>query len=132
MERSIILETTFLIDFERERLAGRGATMDFLKAHAEERLYITDTIAGELACGSSLSARVRWEGFIRPFGILEWTSAVNWHYGEIYRYLKMRGQMIGTNDIWIAATALEYECPLVTANTDHFRRVPNLVVLGYR
>lgn len=132
MERSLIIETTFLIDFERERRSGEGATLAFLKANPEYRLWITHTIAGELASGISLSAQKRWESFIQPFCILEWTPAVDWRYGQLYRYLKAQGRMIGVNDLWIAATALVYACPVVTANGEHYRRVPDLEVLTYR
>lgn len=132
MGRDLILETTFLIDFERERRSGNGDTVDFLRNRSNDRLLITHVIAGELAGGASLSASERWKAFIRPFRILEWTPAVDWHYGKIYRYLKAQGLMIGSNDLWIAATALVHGCPVVTANDEHFRRVPDLEVLLYR
>lgn len=132
MERSLILETTFLIDFERERRKGEGATIAFLKGHVGHRLLITHTIAGELACGSSLSGLARWEAFVQPFRILEWTPAVDWRYGQLFAYLKAQGRMIGVNDLWIAATALVHAVPIVTANDEHFRRVPDLEVLPYR
>jgi tRNA(fMet)-specific endonuclease VapC len=132
VERSLILETTFLIDFERERLLGEGDTVSFLRSWSNHRLLITHTIAGELACGSSLSAQRRWEAFVKPFLILPWTPAVDWRYGQLYRYLKSQGLMIGANDLWIAATALVHGCPVVTANTAHFRRVPDLEVIAYR
>ncbi|MFP4156243.1 MAG: hypothetical protein ACLFU4_01340 [Opitutales bacterium] len=44
MERALILETTFLIDWERERRKGRGPCMDFLGRHADYQLLITHTI----------------------------------------------------------------------------------------
>jgi len=68
-----------------------------------------------------------------PFCLtLEWSPLVDWRYGQLYRYLKGQGRMIGVNDLWIAATALVHSCPVVTANDEHFRRVPDLEVLIYR
>lgn len=55
-----------------------------------------------------------------------------WQYGELYRYLRQRGSLIGTNDLWIAATALVYGMPLVTRNVEHFERVPGLELVEYR
>jgi predicted nucleic acid-binding protein len=52
-------------------------------------------------------------------------------YGQLARELREKGQLIGANDLWISATALHYELPLVTRNTAHFSRVPELQVLGY-
>ncbi|MEX2382371.1 MAG: type II toxin-antitoxin system VapC family toxin [Opitutales bacterium] len=129
MERALILETTFLIDFDRERRTGPTAV--FLKEHADFRLFITHTIAGELAAGKSLSAGEKWQAFIAPFHILPFSEEVDWEYGKAYRFLQANGVMIGANDLWIAATALVHDVPLVTRNLDHFRRVPGLNVLPY-
>jgi predicted nucleic acid-binding protein len=57
--------------------------------------------------------------------------AAAWTYGQTYRFLKQNGLLIGANDLWIAATAIAHDLPLVTRNTDHFRRVPGLKVMGY-
>lgn len=68
MERSLILETTFLIDLERERLEGRNsaAARAFLERHAAYRLFITGVIAGELAAGISLGKYEVWEDSSGP------------------------------------------------------------------
>ena len=132
MEPKLILETTFLIDLERERLRGAGPALRFLEEHKNSQLYITHTVCGEFAAGLSMSIRARWEAFVRPFRVLPWTEEVDWHYGTVFRHLQINGQLIGSNDLWIAATALAHDVPLVTANTAHFRRVPGLRFLGYR
>ena len=56
---------------------------------------------------------------------------VSWQYGELYRVLAAEGTLIGTNDLWIAATALVHGMDVVTANLAEFRRVPGLGVIGY-
>jgi predicted nucleic acid-binding protein len=133
MEDSLILETTFLIDLEREiHRKKEGPAIEFLIEHENSRLYITFTIAGELAAGASLSDRIRWESFLEPFQILERTREVCWQYGQIYRYLQQNRNLIGTNDLWIAATAVAFTLPLVTRNAEHFKRVPNLELIRYK
>jgi len=47
-------------------------------------------------------------------------------YGEIWASLAMDGNMIPSNDIWIAASAIQYDLPLIT-NDAHFSRIPDLV-----
>jgi len=132
MERELILETTFLIDLEREVARSTpGPAHAFLEAHRQRSLFVTFTIAGELACGTSLSARQRWREFLDPFRVLSSTEDVSWEYGQAYRYLRENGLLIGSNDLWIAATALAYGLPLVTRNARHFRRVPGLEVEEY-
>jgi tRNA(fMet)-specific endonuclease VapC len=56
---------------------------------------------------------------------------ISWVYGELFRHLAARGHLIGTNDLWIAATALVHDMGVVTRNTEEFQRVPNLLVVGY-
>ena len=133
MGGSLILETTFLIDFERENNRGTiGPALEFLEAREDARLYITFTIAGELAAGVSLSERTRWEEFISPFHVLPFTDDVAWAYGAAYHHLQRNRQMIGANDLWIAATALAHGMTVVTADVEHYRRVPGLDVVSHR
>jgi predicted nucleic acid-binding protein len=130
--RSLIVESTFLIDLEREHARGvPGRAVAFLETHDDARLYLPFTVAGELAAGVSLADRARWQAFLGPFFVLHSTADVSWEYGRLFRYLRDSGRLIGSNDMWIAATALAYRMPVVTANLEHYRRVPDLEVLEY-
>lgn len=132
MGRSLILETSFLIDLEREHLRGApGRAIAFLEANGDARLYLPFIVAGELAAGTSLADRDRWEAFLAPFYVLSPSPDVSWEYGCAYRYLRENGRLIGGNDLWIAATALAYRMPVVTRNVEHYRRVPGIVVEAY-
>lgn len=133
MAEGLILETSFLVDLERERRREEpGPAHRFLEGVPELHLYLTYTVAGELAAGASLAERAAWESFMAPFHVLPCTLDVAWEYGKAFRHLQRNGLLIGTNDLWIAATAIANAVPLVTANLDHFRRVPALEVLGHR
>jgi predicted nucleic acid-binding protein len=132
VEDALILETTFLIDLEREVSRGEeGPAHHLLTRHPRHRLYITPTVAGELAAGASLSDRSRWDAFIAAFHVLPLDREVCWHYGSTYRYLRANGLLIAANDLWIAAAGLAYEVPVVTRNARHFQRVPGLRVESY-
>ena len=51
-------------------------------------------------------------------------------YAQLFAYLKRAGRPIPTNDIWIAASALE--CGGVLLTTDHhFQDIPNLQTMAY-
>jgi tRNA(fMet)-specific endonuclease VapC len=52
-------------------------------------------------------------------------------YGFIRADLESRGQMIGNNDLWIAAHALAAGLTLVTNNEKEFRRVRGLKVQNW-
>ncbi len=127
-----MLETTFLIDLERERHRNlEGAAHRFLQRRAEERLHVAVTTAGELGAGAADDERQAWERLLAPFEILGVDLDVCWSYGRTYRYLKTNGFLIGANDLWIAAIAMRNGLELVTRNEHHFRRVPGLKVTGY-
>lgn len=128
----MILETTFLIELEREARRGvKGGAHRWLQSHGDEAFYLTFTIAGEIACGYGLADRESWQTFLAPFHILPATPDVCWEYGKAYRYLRDNGRLIGANDLWIAATALANDMPVVTKNAERYRRVPGLTVVEH-
>jgi tRNA(fMet)-specific endonuclease VapC len=128
----MILDTNFLNLLEREtRRQQHGDASQFLQRTTAFDLCITPTIECEMACGLSLSNREEWVSFLKPFRKLTINQEACWHYGQTYRHLAARGQLIGTNDLWIAATALAHQMAVVTRNADEFRRVPNLQVITF-
>ena len=50
--------------------------------------------------------------------------------GRLTRRLRDRGELLGTNDLWIASSALRHGLPPVTADTVGFRRVPELELVA--
>jgi predicted nucleic acid-binding protein len=132
VDRGLILETTVLVDLDREAAQGEdGPAGGFLDTVPDARLCITFITAGELACGPKLEDRTRWAHLLGRFEILEPTNDAAWRYGQTFRYLRDNGLSIGTNDLWIAATALAHDLPVVTRNGRDFRRVPGLKVRSY-
>lgn len=128
----LIADTNLIVDLEREsRRSAPAAAHAFLQKHREDRFFITFTTSGELACGESAAAVEDWQALCEPYVVLPWTDAVSERYGQAYRILKRRGLLIGTNDLWIAATALAYGMPVVTNNRSEFERVPGLQVLAF-
>ncbi|RJF90041.1 type II toxin-antitoxin system VapC family toxin [Oleomonas cavernae] len=49
-------------------------------------------------------------------------------YGLLRAELERRGEMIGGNDLWIAAHALSEQFTLVTNNVREFQRIPGLAI----
>jgi len=50
------------------------------------------------------------------------------YYAQVFRNLKRRGTPIPSNDMWIAASAIQHGLWLAT-NDDHFRSVEGLLLL---
>ncbi|MGE3343409.1 MAG: type II toxin-antitoxin system VapC family toxin [Vicinamibacterales bacterium] len=132
MGRALMLETTFLIDLDREERRGTtGPAIGFLERESDARLYVSSIVAGEMASGPTSRDREKWEAFLAPLFVLAPTPDICWQYGRIYRHLRDSCQLIGSNDLWIAATAVVHNMPLVTRNRSHFARVPDLAIESY-
>lgn len=91
---------------------------------------------GELLYGAAKSqqrvaalARLRKLVGLLPALALPETAAEA--YGTIRAELELRGEMIGNNDLWIAAHALTSGLTLVTNNEKEFRRVRGLKVQNW-
>ena len=63
---------------------------------------------------------------LNEFQVLPWTAQAANRYGDIAARLHLTGQPIGVMDTQIAAHALVLALPLVTHNTRHFKRIPEL------
>jgi predicted nucleic acid-binding protein len=129
----MIVDTTFLIDLERE-IARRhpGPAMDFLARNQSQTLRISVITFGELAAGYDDQAALGLEELVAPYAIVEITRAIGSRYAAISRVLRSSGSRWGDNDLWIGATALEVGEELVTRDRDHFCRITGLAVLGYQ
>jgi tRNA(fMet)-specific endonuclease VapC len=127
----ISVDTTFLIDWSKPRGKAKAAVRDFLAAHDQDRFALCLTVLGEFAAGLE-NPRNHGLDFVRSkFTTLVSDEEVAMTYRDIFRFLKVRGQLIGANDLWIASHAVRHGVPCVTRNTEEFGRVPGLVVLRY-
>ncbi len=129
----LALDTSFLIDLQNEH-RGRGAPVGaiaFLRAHASADLLLPSVALGEYLEGFPDPDDDSARALVSPLRILEVGAEVARVYASVARQLREAGQLIGTNDLWIACTAKAALLPIVTRNVDHFRRVPDLDVVAY-
>jgi predicted nucleic acid-binding protein len=132
MER-LALDTTFLIDLQNERRA-RGQTRGaraFLQAHPSTQLFLPTVALGEYLEGFEDQSAADALALVSTLELLEVTRTVAQIYAAVTRNLRASGRLIGTNDLWIACTARGADLPLLTRNTEHFRRVAGLEVVSY-
>ena len=90
----------------------------------------------ELLYGAKLSskpkkARQAFDAFIRHLAVMDWTARAAEHYADIRANLRVRGAMIGANDLLIAAHAQSLGAILVTNNVGEFGRVRSLKIANW-
>jgi tRNA(fMet)-specific endonuclease VapC len=127
----LLFDTCFLIDLEREMRSGAGRAHAFLEGHASDRACISWTVAGEFAEGFGDIVDPACSAMLARFSFVPMDEGTAGQYARITRALRMKNQLIGTNDLWIAAAALAHNLPLVTNNSAHFSRIPGLSVMNY-
>jgi tRNA(fMet)-specific endonuclease VapC len=99
-------------------------------------LAVCSMVKAELHYGARHSQRVaqnleRLAHFLAPFESLAFDDEAAEHYGVIRNQLAKSGQVIGANDLCIAAIAMANDVTLVTRNEREFRRVAGLKVVKW-
>ena len=101
-----------------------------------EIIHVPTTVLGELYAGFCLGSRYEdncreLEAFLELPGVQIATPSqdVAERYGYLVRDLRQQGTPIPTNDLWIAAAALETGARLVSYDA-HFQHVPGLIVIA--
>ena len=105
------------------------------RIHGAKRLFMSSVVVGELLYGFRHGSR--YEENLKKLRQLladpdvellpvAWVTADR--FGRIAAALRSRGAMIPTNDVWIAAQALEVGADLLTFDR-HFDRVEGLAVV---
>ena len=128
---TLIFDTTFLIDFQRERNTKPGPAHTFLGQNREAGIYLSMTVYGEYAEGFEDLSDPAFLSVVESFEQIPVTRTTAETYARIARKLRTEGRLIGSNDLWIAAAALEQEMPLVTRNLEHFARIPGIQLRSY-
>ena len=133
MEPRYLLDTNICIYIRQKR--PEEVLRRFRKLRSGEAVLSVITY-GELLYGAAKSnhrtaalARLRELVRVLPATGLPETAAEA--YGTIRADLESKGEMIGNNDLWIAAHAIAEGLILVTNNEKEFRRVRGLKVQNW-
>jgi tRNA(fMet)-specific endonuclease VapC len=125
----LLLDTNVCVDI----LKGSEAVVERLGRLTPSQLVLCSVVKAELYHGARSSSAVARnlasvERFCRPYRSLPFDDDCARVYGQIRTELKRSCQMIGSNDLMIAATAIATKVTLVTHNVREFSRVPELLL----
>ena len=125
----MIADTTFLIHFHREGIAGqRGPARAFFARHRPEAIRTCIVSVSEVAPGFDASWEA-WEYFKR-WKILALHRGIAEAAADVDREMMSLGQRLGENDNWIAGFCRYYRQTVVSRD-NAFDRVPGLRRITY-
>ena len=98
-----------------------------------DEVFLSAIVAGELLAGFKCGSKEQHnKSVLHDFlsvenvGIIHIDGETAERYSVILAYLKKSGTPIPTNDIWIAANAMQYGLVLITSD-QHFSVLPQIV-----
>ena len=120
------------LDTNRYTDLCRGEVSVVDTVEAAEEVWLPFIVVGELRAGFAAGTQgPRNEAVLRRFmlkpgvAILYPDEQTTHHYANVYRQLRKQGTPIPTNDMWIAALALQHSL-ILCARDAHFDALPQL------
>jgi tRNA(fMet)-specific endonuclease VapC len=128
-----LIDTDIFIHIRQKRLPQVRARFDRLQPG---EAVISAVVYGELLYGAAKSANAAKalqaiEEVVSLLSVEPITPDVAHEYGAMRALLEKKGEIIGNNDLWIAAHARTAGLTLATNNEREFKRVPGLKVQNW-
>lgn len=127
----LVIDTSALVEIDR-----RGDEFDFGTAPFDEPAVIPAIAYAEVMVGVRLAdttararqRKARLDALVAHCGVVDFDRAIAERWASIFAQLSSAGKMIPSNDMAVAATALElgFGVLLGPADEKHFRRVEGL------
>jgi len=127
MESSrLVVDTSIFIDYLRSK--DKKKTELYMIPNSK-RIYISSVTLYELLMGATNEKKKNDVQLLTEDTIvLPFDDAVSIRASEIYHDLRKSNKMIEFRDIFIAATCLVYNLPIMTTNKTHFHRISGLKI----
>lgn len=126
--KRVIIDTNFYAAFKR----SDAEAVDFIRK--VEHIGVNTVILGELLagfrCGSrEKQNRAELDQFLDSARVelISLDDETAEFYAQIFAELRKKGRPIPSNDIWLAASALQHGLALATYD-DHFREITGLLL----
>jgi len=126
--KTILIDTNFYADI----MLGQTQTADILRRAAN--ILLCPIVAGELLYGFKNGGKEKqnleqFERFVNLPSVrtVDITTETAQFFALVMSELKTAGTPLPTNDVWIAACAMEHAAAIATRN-EHFKKIPNLLL----
>ena len=122
----VLIDTSIIIDYLRKKNKKKS---QFYKSVGNYTLFVSTITLFELFAGAKDERkRQDIDNIMEYIKILPFTKNTAKKSGEIHQSLKNKNKLIEIKDLFIAATALSHNLPLMTLNIKHFDRIEDLNV----
>lgn len=127
----------YMLDTDMASYVIRGTSAELLERFSAhfKKLFISSITVAELQFGAEkenshlLREKVNAFCALVPAKAFDFDAALK--YGRLRAVLEKQGTPLASMDLLIAATALAENAVLVTNNTDHFSKVPRLLLANW-
>ncbi len=112
------------------------ATERRFRQHTPNEIHLCSVVKAELLFRARHSQHIeanlqRLQRFFAPLGSYFFDDCGAEYYARCRQQLSLQGNLIGPNDLMIAAIAMANDAVLVTYNTREFSRIPGLRYLDW-
>jgi predicted nucleic acid-binding protein len=110
---------------------GHNETATFHKRIHPDKMAVSYITVGEIydvafAYANPQAHLSSFHQSLAPFTLLTLNDPIMEKFAEVRSYLRRRGELISDFDILIGANAPYHDLTLLTYNTRHFQRIPDL------
>lgn len=120
----MVVDTGIFIDHLRSKAKTNTVLYQIFE---RDDLYVSSVTLYELMAGATTQQKKEDIFLITSnFEVLDFSEAIAYKAAEIYQQLKKENLLIEFRDIFIAATCLNYDFPVLTLNKKHFQRIKEL------
>lgn len=125
--RSILIDTSIIIDHLRKKNKNKSRLFKIINNH---NLFVSTVTIYELFAGAADEQKKKdIHDFTALVEIIPFTYEIAEQAGALYLSLREKNKLIDIADIFIGATALAHDLPLMTLNIKHFERIEELNLL---
>ena len=122
--RKVLADTSIVIEHLRKRDKTKSVLFGAISNY---KLFLSSVSIFELFVGATTDGKKNdIEYVLSAFNIVPFTSKIALKSAEIYLSLRSVNQILEIKDIFIGATGIVYNMPLLTLNIKHFERIPDL------
>ena len=124
--RDLLVDTSIIVDHLRKKNKRKSQLYRIIDTY---NLFVSSISIYELFAGAIDEQKRRdIYDFLELVDILPFTREAAERAGEIYLSLRDKNKLIDFRDIFIGATALTNNLPLLTLNVSHFERKDKLKI----